>query len=128
MSSSPIFATNVVVEIGTTAVSFARRFEARREREITEEKTFSGIVRGVGFTRVSFSFEYLYADNQILQLIQSGEPQTVKIYPQGKGTGKPVWTLINAVFPSDGLSAEPESFIVVSVEGVADDLVPDTQS
>lgn len=126
--SSPIFATNVVVEIGTTGVTYARRFEATEEKEIAEEKTFSGIVRGVGFTRVRFSFEYLYVDNQILQLIRGSTPQTIKVYPQGKGAGKPVWTLNNAVFSSDGLSVEPEAFVAVSAEGVADSLDIGTQS
>ncbi|MEM2424315.1 MAG: hypothetical protein QXO15_00955 [Nitrososphaerota archaeon] len=129
-SPNPIFATNVVIEIGSDTITYATNIRITKEYEIIRQHILSQATPIIAKTtqRVTFTLENLYIDNKILQKINSDIPQDIKIYPEGKGAGKKVWTLQNALFSSLERNAEPGEFIQESAEGEAEDFIEGTQS
>jgi len=127
---TPLIATNAIIKVGSETVALARSVKITVEYETLKEYAFGSETPAViakTKKNVSFSFERLLADDMLLQKIESETPTTLSILPEGEGSGKPVWNLIDALFTSLDRSLEYGEAAIESAEGVAKDFQTGTQ-
>jgi len=126
----PLLGRDAVILKDGTEIGDAQNVTITIDAELLKQYAFGSAdpsFLASGNKTYGITIEKAYIDNTYANDVLQGNAVTIKVRPEGTGTGKPEWTLSGVIFNSWELGIAQEGIELESLSGEGKDLSYGTQ-